>query len=120
MRESECPRDSVGAESTSGGLWHIAGGETVFANICSTVRVLQGGHPCCPSPGYWPKKGEPKHAHKQGVFFHEADGLSCTEQVPLVVDFRAAAEGAVRARRQLCHFSECHFGQSLPDFVQIY
>ena len=53
-------------------------------------------------------------------FFHEADGLSCTEQVPLVVDFRAAAEGAVRARRQLCHFSECHFGQSLPDFVQIY
>ena len=34
-------------------------------------------------------------------FFHEADGLSCTEQVPLVVDFRAATEGALRARHQL-------------------
>ena len=38
------------------------------------------------------------------VFFsHEVDGLSCTKQVPLilVVDFRAATEGALRARRQL-------------------
>ena len=42
-----------------------------------------------------------KRAAQYMVFFsHEADGLSCTKQVPLVVDVRAATEGAVRERRQ--------------------
>ena len=62
-------------------------------------------------------------AQNMEFFFHEADGLSCTKQVPLVVDFRAAAEGAVRARRQLvqvvsapsCRFTSPAAGKcSLP------
>ena len=43
-------------------------------------------------------------AQTWSFFFHEADGLSCTKQVPLVVDLRAATEVAVRENASWCRW----------------